>query len=169
MKEKLKSFKPLLLFMLLGSISYGQNIAPQSLNSGGTKATQTNGSLSFIIGELVVLSQSDSQGNPFSGGFTTCATLTTVNIQEAETTVLDVKVYPNPTMELVNIQINHCSIDQVEITIADIQGKEIYIGKYAGISNVIGINTATYAAGTYILTIKKRNNQVLGKYKIIKH
>ena len=156
-------------FMFIGFLSNAQSIAPQSVNSSGTKMTQSNGSLSFTVGELVVLSQTDSQGNTLGGGFTAGATLTTVSIQETDAAILDVKVYPNPTAELVNIQINHSTLDQVVIAITDLQGKEIYSGKYAGISNVIGINTASYATGTYVLSLKNLNNQVLGTYKIIKH
>lgn len=155
--------------MLLGTMSYAQSIAPQSVNSGGTKMTQVNGSLSFTVGELVVRTQTDSEGNTLGGGFNSGATLTTVSIKETDATLLDVKVYPNPTTELVNIQINHSTIDQVIITITDLQGKEVYIGKYAGVSNVIGINIASYATGTYMLTLKDKNNWVLGTYKIIKH
>jgi hypothetical protein len=168
-KNKSKPIALLGAALLTGTISFAQSIAPQSVNSGGTKMTQANGSLSFTVGELVVLSQTDSDGNTLGGGFTAGATLTTVSIKETDLAVLDVKVYPNPTAELVNIQINHSTIDQVVVTITDLQGKEVYSGKYAGISNVIGINTASYATGTYILSLKNLNNQVLGTYKIIKH
>jgi hypothetical protein len=164
--------KPLTLLgavLLMATMTYAQSIAPQSVNSGGTKMTQANGSLSFSVGELVVLSQTDSQGNTLGGGFTAGATLTTVSIQETDAAVLDVKVYPNPTMELVKIQINHSTLDQVVVTITDLQGKEVYNGLYAGISNVIGINTASYAKGTYVLSLKNLNNKLLGTYKIIKH
>tara|TARA_B100000963_G_scaffold247350_1_gene216540 strand:- start:480 stop:1097 length:618 start_codon:yes stop_codon:yes gene_type:complete len=168
-KNKSKPIALLGAAMLMGTMSYAQNISTQSVNSGGTKMTQANGSLSFTVGELVVLSQTDSDGNTIGGGFTAGATLTTVSIQETDVAVLDVKVYPNPTTELVNIQINHSTLDQVVVTITDLQGKEVYIGKYAGISNVIGINTALYATGTYVLSLKNLTNQVLGTYKIIKH
>ena len=168
-KNKLKPIALLGAAMLMGTISYTQSISPQSVNSGGTKMTQANGSLSFTVGELVVLSQTDSQGNTLGGGFTAGATLTTASIQETDAAILDVKVYPNPTTELVNIQIKHSTLDQVVVTISDLQGKEVYNGKYAGISNVIGINTASYATGTYVLSLKNLTNQVLGTYKIIKH
>ena len=157
------------LALFFGNSSYTQSIAPQSVNSGGTKMTQANGSLSFTVGELVVLSQTDSDGNTLGGGFTAGATLTTASIQETDATVLDVSVFPNPTSDLVNIRINHSSIEQVVVTITDLQGKEVYNGKYAGISNTIGINTAAYAPGTYVLSLKNLNNQVLGTYKIIKN
>ena len=168
-KNKLKPIALLGAAMLIGTMSYAQSIALQSVNSGGTKMTQANGSLSFTVGELVVLSQTDSQGNTLGGGFTAGATLTTASIQETDAAILDVKVYPNPTTELVNIQIKHSTLDQVVVTISDLQGKEVYNGKYAGISNVIGINTASYATGTYVLSLKNLTNQVLGTYKIIKH
>jgi hypothetical protein len=166
--NKYKSIILLGFYMLLVNKNYAQSIAPQSVNSGGTKMTQANGSLSFTVGELVVLNLTDSQGNTLGGGFTAGATLTTASIQETDAAVLDVKVYPNPTSELVNIRINHSTIDQVVVTITDLQGKEVYNGKYAGISNVIGINTASYATGTYVLSLKNLNNQVLGTYQISK-
>ena len=168
-KNKSKPLALLLAAMFMGTISYAQSIAPQSVNSSGTKMTQANGSLSFTVGELVVLSQNDSLGNTLSGGFTSGATLTTVSVKDVDASVLDVKVFPNPTSSLINIQINYTVLDQVVVTIADLQGKEVFRGKYAGISNVIGINAGLYATGTYILSLKKSNDQLLGTYKIIKH
>jgi hypothetical protein len=164
--------KPLALLgaaMLIGTVSHAQSIAPQSVNSSGAKMSQSSGSWSFTVGELVVLNLSDSEGNTLGGGFTAGATLTTASIQETDAAVLDVSVFPNPTSDLVNIRINHSSIEQVVVTITDLQGKEVYNGKYAGISNTIGINTAAYAPGTYVLSLKNLNNQVLGTYKIIKN
>ncbi len=169
MNSRLTKTILLFLFLGIGAFSHAQSIAPQSVNSSGTKMTQANGSLSFTVGELVVLTQIDSLGNSLGGGFTSSATITTVGIQETDATILDVKVYPNPTTELVNIQINHSALEQILITVTDIQGKEIYTGKYAAISNIIGINTSSYAVGTYILSLKKTDNQLLGTYKIIKH
>ncbi len=155
--------------ILIGTVSFAQSLYPQSINSGAIKMTQANGSLSFTVGELVVLSQQDSAGNTLGGGFTAGAVLTTVSIQETDAALLEVNVYPNPTSELVSIRIIHSTLEQFIVKITDLQGKEVYSGKYAGISNIIGINTTMYATGTYILTLKDFNNQLLGTYKIIKH
>ena len=168
-KKKSQTLTLIVLTMLIGTMSYAQSIAPQSLNSGGAKMSQANGSLSFTVGELVVLSQSDSEGNTLGSGFTASATLTTVTIQETDVTMIDVNVFPNPVSDLINIRINHSKLEQLLVSITDLEGKEVYSGKYAGISNTIGINTAAYASGTYILSLKNNNNQVLGTYKIIKH
>ena len=167
MAKSISIFAALFLFYGIGN-AQNQSISPQSINSAGTKMSQTNGSLTFTVGELVVLSQTDNDGNTLGGGFSAGATLTTLNVSTPNKNVLIVNVFPNPTAELVNVQINHSTIDQVFISISDIQGKEVYNGKYAGISNTIGINTASYPTCNYTLSLKDKNNQVLGTYKIIK-
>ncbi len=151
------------------SMCFAQSIAPQSVNSGGSKMSQLNGSLSFTVGELVVLSQTDSQGNTLGGGFSAGATITTASIQETDAKVIDVNVFPNPTSDLVNIRINHSKLEQVVLYVSDLEGKELYYGKYAAISNTIGINTSAYAPGIYILSLKNNSNKVLGTYKINKN
>ncbi len=157
------------LFLFYGIVNaQNQSISLQSINSSGTKMSQANGSLTFTVGELLVLSQTDNNGNTLGGGFSAGATLTTLNVFTPDETVLNINVFPNPTTELVNVQINHSTIDQVVVSITDVQGKEVYNGTYAGISNTIGINTASYPTGNYTLSLKDKNNQVLGTYKIIK-
>lgn len=168
-KDKLKHILILGVIMLTGKMSYTQSIAPQSINSSGTKISHANGSLSYTVGELIVLSQTDSQGNTLGGGFTAGATLTTANIQETNATVLDVMVFPNPTADLINIRINHSALAHILVLVTDLQGKEMYKGVYAGISNTIGINTASFAPGTYVLTLQNKNKQVIGAYKITKN
>lgn len=167
-KNKLKPFAILGIALFVGTMNYAQSLAPQSINSGGTKMTIATGSLSFIVGEVVVLSKTDTNGNSLGSGFTAGATLTTVTIKETDAADLDVRVYPNPITETVNIQINHSTYDQVVVRITDLQGKEVYNGKHAAVLNVIGINSAAYAKGSYILTLKNQDSQVLGTYKIIK-
>ncbi len=112
--------------------------------------SQSNGSLSFTVGEVVLLTQTDAAGNSLSSG------------------VLDVRVYPNPTTELVNIQLNHTTLEQVRVVVTNLQGKEVYSGTYAGITNVIGINTGAYSTGTYLLSLQSMKGHVLGTYKIVK-
>ena len=164
----MKKIKITFIALLITKALFAQSIAPQSVNSAGTKMSQANGSLSFTVGELVVLTQTDSQGNSLGGGFTAAATLTTVSIQESDAAVLDIKVFPNPTSDLLSIQINYSTLEQVLVTICDLQGKELYSGIYAALSNNIGISTAAYSSGVYILSIKDMNKTTLGTYKIIK-
>ena len=154
--------------LLLTTTAQAQSITSQSVNSGGTKMSQSNGSLSFSVGELVVLTQKDSQGNTLGNGFTSGATITTASILEPNAEILNVKVYPNPTTDLVTITIMDTKLSEIILEIKDINGKAVSTEKYAGVSNNIGINTATWNIGNYFLYLKNNENQVVGTYKIIK-
>ncbi len=159
----------LTLALLMSNQVFSQNVSPQSINSGGAQVNNNNISLSFTVGELVVISKTDSLGNSLNNGFIAGSTLTIENTQETDLSILDVKVFPNPTSELVNIKINYSKVDQVIVNITDLTGSEVFNEKYLGISNVIGINISSYAIGSYILNLKTIDNQILGSYKIIKH
>jgi hypothetical protein len=157
------------LFFFSGSFCFTQKLTPYSINSGGSKISKTFGSLSFTIGEFVIIVPNDSLNNKISNGFTSSSVLTTINMQNSDTSVFKVNVFPNPTTELVKIQILFSTYNQILLTVTDLQGKIMYDGKYYGVSNTIGINTSDYSKGIYLLDIKNTNNQTLGSYKIIKH
>ena len=148
--------------------TYAQKIAPQSINSSGKKMSQSNSSITFTVGELVVLSQTSSEGTGLKNGFSAGATLTTQSIKEPDINIMDVSVFPNPTSNYLNIKINHALVKNFVITITDLQGKEIYKETYSNFSNTIGINMASFSKGNYMLSIKDNEFQTLGVYKIIK-
>lgn len=161
--------KHLLLLLLLIPLGLtAQEIAPESVNSAGGKMSQSNGSLSFTVGELVVLSFEDGQGNTLNGGFTSGATITTVSISEVDPALLSVHIYPNPTTELVTVEIAEAHTDEFVIEIIDNAGKLVSSETYSGISSKIGINCSSWEKGGYYLHIKSNDNTVLGTYQIIK-
>jgi hypothetical protein len=171
MRFDLSKFLSILsLWILIGTISFAQSIAPQSVNTAGAKMTQSNGSLSFTVGELVVLQQYDANGNSLGGGFTNAATVSTaiLAVEEPSSEILQVDVFPNPTSDLVQIRIKESKLENLKISMTDISGKEIFQGSYRLMQQIIGINTATYPSGTYFLTLKDFQGNVLGTYKVVK-
>lgn len=166
--NKKKLLKTMMILFFSSSFSYAQSISPQSINSSGTSMAQSNGSLSFTVGELVVLSQTDSDGNTLGGGFTSGATISTASIQEPNVAVLNVRVFPNPTTDLLTVAIQETKLSYFEIEITDMSSKVISKDKYAGISNNIGINSSSWNTGTYFLKLIGENAEVLGIYKIVK-
>lgn len=148
---------------------HAQSLSPESINCAAGTMSQSNGSLSFTIGDLVVLTFTDSEGNTLGGGFINSSTTTTVvSVEEPDRQLLDVNVYPNPTSDLVNIQVNNVNIEKIIVSINDLNGKLVYSGQYAGMTNLIGINIANYSPGTYLLSLKDKDSGVLGVFKIIK-
>jgi len=164
----MKYFALLVTLFTILNLTHAQSIAPQSINPSGKSMSQANGSISFTVGDLVILSESDGEGNSLGNAFSAGASVSTVNIQQPDTELINVKVYPNPTNAFVHIDIKDASIDKVLISLIDKNGKEIYFGTYACISNSIGINIEAYPTGTYFLTLRNTQYDVLGVYKVIK-
>jgi hypothetical protein len=168
--NRLKLLMILCFCIQISSISFAQDIVPESVNAAGAKMIQSNGSLSFTVGELLVLQQYDANGNSLGGGFTNAATVSTtiLAIEEPNAEILKVDIFPNPTTDLVQIRIKESRIEDLKISLTDINGKEIYQGKYKLMQQIIGINTATYPSGSYFLTLKDLHGNILGTYKIVR-
>lgn len=161
-------FVSLVLFPHSGILA--QNVAPQSINSAGEKMTQSNGSLSFTVGELIVLSQMDALGNTLGGGVVHSAAssseVTIVSAPNAE--LINVNVYPNPAADLLVIDIADTNVDWLHIEIYDMQGKLVTSEKHAGVNSKININTTAYPVGAYLLTLNDQKGKPLANYKLIK-
>ena len=162
--------KRLLLFLFIGitGFGYSQSISPQSINSAGVKMSQTNGSLSFNLGEVVVLSASDSDSNTINSGFISGASITTEVLEVPNVDLLNVKVYPNPTTTMITVDVKDTQLSQMIIEVIDMNGKVVSKGTYAGISNKIGINASSWENGNYILQLKDISGNRIGSYQIIK-
>ena len=130
--------------------------------------SQANGSISFTVGELVVVGFTDVQGNSLGSGFTSGSTLTTVSLKECDTSLFNVQVYPNPTEELVFIKIEYSFIEDFFLTITNLEGKVIKYTKYNKQEKLIAINTSDFTPGTYLLNFEDKNHVLLSSYKIIK-
>jgi hypothetical protein len=158
------------LLLLIGVGVYAQQLAPQSINSAGAKLSSGSGSLSFTVGELNVLKASGSNGNSLGGGFTNGAVSSTsvVTMLQPNKQLLELTVFPNPATDLLQIQIGHTTLPRMQLLIQDMQGREVYSGNYAALSGTIGINTAGYAKGTYILSVRDEQETLLGTYKVLK-
>lgn len=167
----LKAYKVFLLIMPLlsfGKWGCAQSLTPQAVHSCGSTFTQSNGSLSFTVGELVIIPQVDSSGNSLNSGFTAGATITTISIDEPDPTVIDMKVFPNPVTDKINISVAFAKVDRALVVISDVGGKEAYRGNLISFPGVIELETSSLVSGTYILSVIADSGSVLGTYKLIK-
>ena len=146
----------------------GQGLTPQSLNSAGQLTTQANGSLSYIVGELVVGTLTDPNGNSLGSGFNAGSASSTVSVHPITPHVLGAIVYPNPVVELLHIQLLQPVNGGFFITLTDISGNDLIKEEHTVSANSIGINLSTYSNGVYLLSIVAEGGKIKGYYKIIK-
>ena len=164
------------LVLVIALISFngilkGQTLSPQSINAAAVSFSQPNGKLSFTVGELVVLSSIDSDGNQLGSGFTNSAatSVSATPLMITEGTDVQVELFPNPTTDLLTLSIKSAKLDNFSIEIFDAQGKIVANDNYSSLAKNIGINTSNWSAGIYFLIMKEVKGTTLAHFKIVKN
>jgi len=139
-------------------------IKKSSIDSGGASVTNGTTSVFYTIGEVAV--QEYTQGaTHISEGFISKNLLTSLGISDDFSLLEGVNVYPNPSVDFVNISFSDEAI--YTLSIFDALGKkidEISTEK----TNLHSINITDFSIGLYMIVIKNQANKQYNTYRIIK-
>jgi len=154
--------KKLLILMFFSVGLSAQSISKQVIAPAGSTISNGNNQLSYTAGEVVIGAMTDEDGSfQLGNGYYPSLDLSVLSI-ESPTTNLLVKVYPNPTKEL--IFITHPISNSFKVFISDLTGKVLFqkqVGKQEP------INIERYPTGTYLINVTTEDKKT-NSYKIIK-
>ena len=154
--------RKLFILMFLSAVLSAQSISKQVIAPAGSTISNGNNQLSFTAGEIVVGGMTAEDGSfQLGNGYYPSLDLESLSI-ESPTTNLLVKVYPNPTKEL--IFITHPISNSFKVFISDLTGKVLFqkqVGKQEP------INIESYPTGTYLINVTTEDKKT-NSYKIIK-
>jgi hypothetical protein len=151
----------LVLTLILSSLSFSQSISKQIIGAAGKTQSNGNSNLSWTVGEPVV-GLMTAGGNQLGNGFYPAMDLQALSVED---NVLDLrlKVYPNPTSQ--SLYVSHPDIISFEITIVDLNGKQLYTGT---INKDEPLDVSNYTQGMYLVTVENTTTNKKNTYKIIK-
>ena len=159
-KEKIVSA----LFTLLLFFSAGV-AAQQSVNATGGEATG-NGSASYSIGQMV-FSQNQGTDQFEIQGVQQPYEITVVSISdEIENGSLELAIFPNPTSDLLHLQVAGFETEDLSYQLISIEGKQIRLEKIMGDLSTISMSDLPSAA--YYLTVTN-SQKTIKTFKIIKN
>jgi len=150
--------KKILTFTLLhASVS---SLAQEVVTPQGDSYTNSNGSIEFTIGEVVINTGTDG-GNDLTQGFHQ----TNWNFVSIEDHVpsYEIIIFPNPTSEILTIKTN--TFENVNYTLYDSQGKLVIQDKLSSAQTPIEVSHL--APGAYAL-ILNNDTQNLKTFQLIK-
>ena len=152
------------LAILLVSLSgFSQSISKQVIGPGGQTFENGNNKLSYTVGEVAVGAMTDEDGTyQLGNGYYPSLDLSTLNTETPEMQ-LQVKVFPNPTKEV--IYITHPTEQFFEVKITDVSGKQILQTAH---QKQQSLSVQTLTTGTYFVTVTTRDSKQTNTYKIIK-
>jgi len=167
----MKNTLTLLLFSV-GLNAIGQSLSPQTISSSSVSFENSNSSISFTVGELIVQTFTDSvgDGGSLGSGYTNTSTSTTqveaVDVPLNELVI--VNVYPNPTVDMVYVDLQKTKLSEIYLAVYDVSGKLMAKDKFQINNNHIGINTNDWSKGTYFVHLVGEKEEKIGVYKIMK-
>ena len=152
-----------LVFLLLSLSSYSQTISKQVIGPSGATFENGNNKFSHTLGEVAVGAMTDEEGTyQLGNGYYPSLNLSTLET-EAPELQLQIKVFPNPTIEV--IYITHPTEQLFEVRITDVSGKQILRTAHQK-EQPLSIQTLTI--GTYFITVTTKDSKQTNTYKIIK-
>ena len=154
----------LILAIFLVSFSgHSQTISKQVIGPGGQTFENGNNKLSYTVGEVAVGAMTDEDGTyQLGNGYYPSLNLSTLNTETPELQ-LQVKVFPNPTKEV--IYITHPTEQFFDVRITDISGRQILQTAH---QKEQPLSVQTLTSGTYIITVTTKDSKQTNTYKIIK-
>ena len=155
------------LFILLsgmffcGSVVFCQTIQNSVISSTGGSASAGTVKMDYTLGETVIETFTTG-GNTLTQGFHQ-TNLTLVAIENVEL-FAEITIYPNPTSELVNIDIPQ-NYSLLDINMFDVTGK--FLKNQANAYGKVTFDVSCLATGTYYLQVINQKNEQTKTFKLI--
>ena len=148
--------------ILSAYISFAQSTTPEVISSAGDHFANSNLSISWTIGEPIIETHSTGTTTITQGFHQGLYTIIAVEEQFQQPVV---NIYPNPTVDYINIEIKNQDNNNFQIILYDELGKVLVNKKYSEIQQ---INLSQYAKATYFLKLVDTKNETYNSYKVLK-
>lgn len=151
-----------LLLIGLGFVTaYSQNA---TLSSGG-EAYGSNGLISYSVGQTVFKAQNGSNGSVLQGVQQAFEISVILGLDEAIGINLLMSLYPNPAIDVLTLQVEQYSLDQLSYFLFDLSGRLLEEKKVQ--NNQTNIDLNGLPSSVYLLKIKSKNREIKN-FKIVK-
>jgi len=157
--QKTKIIIPLLL--CLGSLK-----AQETVSATGGEVSGVGGTSSFSIGQVVYVTAVGSNGSVSEGVEQPYEISIITELKENKEIFIDLIAYPNPTVDVLNIDIKSYNEDNLNYQVYDLTGKMIQSNSIH--QKITSINFQELPKATYFLKIIK-NETSIKTFKIIKN
>ena len=143
-----------------GALSYTWSIMPLAGGMFSPNAGAQNPQINFTAAGNYTITLSAINASGISSAVNTISVSACVGIAENSLLASNVKLYPNPTKDLVTVSLPHNG-NEYTITVTDILGTIVYTQKT--IKNDTQINLANKAKGIYFITIEGNKEKATKK------
>lgn len=162
----MKSIRKKTFCAILLSIFFIGTQAQQVVPAAGGEASGSGGTASYSVGQIVYKTNSGTNGSLAEGVQQPFEISEIIGIEEAKTINLKWKIYPNPTRDVLKLNIGNYESEYLFYQLYDLNGK--IISKEKIINKESNINISALVSAIYFLKIID-NDKEIKTFKIIKN
>jgi hypothetical protein len=153
------------LFLVLLSLSVNAQVKQEVIASAGGYNVNSGLSISWTLGETIIPTFKSQDGKlSLSHGFQQQLLVTAV--EENLDIVVNVKIFPNPASDVINIAFESPVEQEIVITLLDSQGKLVKSDLIEPAMTEKQINLQDVPGGVYYLRMTK--GRLVNVYKVVK-
>ena len=157
-------FLTIVSIVTLPYLGMAQSISPEVIASAGEHFDNGTTQLSWTLGEVVIDTYDNGTNIVTQGFHQTQLTVTSVEENLAE---IRLNMYPNPTSEVLNIDLGNNEID-IEIKVFDMSGKLIHSDKIEAYQTKYVVPMNLVATGNYLVQMQSVDGKMNATHKVIK-
>ncbi len=150
-----------LLFLLCSTLLTAQ----ESVNTSGGGAQSATGSVAFSVGQ-VVYTYHQGSGGSVAQGVQQPYKIEPSGLQD-ENSAIQLSVYPNPTQDIVYLEIKEFQNTRIQYQLYTIDGG--LIEEKTALSSMNEINLLAFPSAAYVLRVTDEKNKIIKSYKISKN
>ena len=151
--------------LLAAGIANGQSIERDVIASAGDYFVSPALTLSWTMGESIVETVSNDYMT-LTQGFQQGDMITLTTVKDPLAELFDIKVFPNPTVDILNISINSQQDEIIIVQLYNLTGERVLTEKTR--EKNISLNLADLAAANYLLSLRKLDGGLITTYLINK-
>jgi hypothetical protein len=140
-------------------------LAQEAIPATGGDVTESEGSVSYTIGQVLYITNTGTNGSVAEGVQQPYEISVVVGIEHAKDINLICKAYPNPSTDLLILEVESAANEDLYFQLYDMMGKLLVSKKLLNIKT--NISMANLAPSTYFLKVTD-HQKVVKTFKIIK-
>ena len=140
--------------------------AQESVNATGGNASDSGGSVSYSVGQVVYTTNTGTTGSVAQGVQQPYEISVVTGLEEATGINLSVSAYPNPTTDYLTLRIGEFDISNLSYQLYDMNGKLIQSEKIIG--NQTSIVMSNLVPANYFVKVIEGDKEIK-TFKIIKN
>lgn len=145
---------------------HSQSTSPHVISTSGKTFTGSTIKLDWTLGELNIKTESNAIESITQGFHQPYYKITSSN--ELSENIGTIKVFPNPIIESINLELQFNKIEKVNITLYDFSGNLIWNTIKEGNKIQVNKSISQLSTGNYVLKIEQIKKQFVKTFKIQK-